>query len=107
MNKLIKDLGNLLDLYDVEILDIYKLWFFIGFVLKILCESYDECENEFKELWFFFFEKLVKFNLLECEKIWNLLDLFKGDVLFVKRILLKYVNECDISVKYKIFLIYF
>lgn len=104
MNKLIIDLGNLLDLYDVEISDTYKSWSSIGFALKILCESCDECENEFKELWFSFSEKSAKFNPSECEKTWNSLDSSKGDVLFAKRILLKYANECDISAKYKTFL---
>lgn len=104
MNKLIIDLGNLLDLYDIEISDTYKSWSSIGFALKILCESCDGCENDFKELWFSFSEKSAKFNPLECEKSWNSLDSSKGDVLFAKRILLKYANECDISVKYKNFL---
>lgn len=104
MNKLVMDLRNLLDLYDVEISDTYKSWSSIGFALKILSETCDGCEDEFKELWFSFSEKSSKFNLMECEKSWNLLDSSKGDVLFAKRILLKYANQCDISDKYKNFL---
>lgn len=104
MNKLIIDLGNLLDLYDIEISDTYKSWSSIGFALKILCQSCGGCENDFKELWFSFSEKSAKFNPSECEKSWNSLDSSKGDVLFAKRILSKYANECDISAKYKNFL---
>ena len=104
LDSLFKDLENLIDLYDAEIADSYRSWSSIGFAMKILCHYYDDCDNDFREIWFTFSKKSPKFDQVECEKKWISFDASRGELLLAKRILLKYANQCDISEKYRSFI---